>query len=95
MTVIAAILSYAGNTGAAYLYILILTSATLTIVRLIDQSTRAVVLHASLPAEKYLKSSRYLEIVRQGITFISGGIATFLIKKIIFILRVYSVWLPS
>ncbi|WP_203390646.1 hypothetical protein [Chromobacterium haemolyticum] len=77
----AALLSYFRIGNQLFLYALIVTASTMTLIRILDQSTRGAILHVRLHEEKYLDATRYLELVRQGITFLSGGIAMLVIRN--------------
>ncbi|MCM0148764.1 hypothetical protein KCN56_09345 [Photobacterium galatheae] len=79
--VLSAYLSYINTQGVFYYISLLVTSSILTLVRMLDQVTRTSILHLSLSKDKYLEASKYLEIVRQGITFCSGGLAILLINR--------------
>ncbi|MDO6708360.1 MFS transporter [Photobacterium sp. 1_MG-2023] len=80
-SLIAAYLSYNNIQGIIFYITLIITSSVMTLVRMLDQSTRTSIIHLNLSKDHYLEASKYLELVRQGITFCSGGIAILIINK--------------
>jgi hypothetical protein len=77
----AGVISYFRFDHIVLLSLVIATAVVVTLVRALDQTVRTAIIHHHVAESEYMTANRWLEMVRQGITFLSGGIAIFLINK--------------
>ncbi len=69
------------NPKIGMLVMLILTTGIISVIRSTDQICRTAYLQNIMRPDKYQLTNRWLEAIRQGITFIAGGLAAFLMKN--------------
>ena len=60
--------------------VILLSTAVFTLIRASDQVIRSTYMKKVLPEHKLYHANRLLEMVRQGITFLSGGIAFLILQ---------------
>lgn len=60
--------------------VILLSTSVFTFIRASDQVIRATYMKKVLPEQKLYHANRLLEMVRQGITFLSGGVAFFILQ---------------
>lgn len=74
--------SYLYSSGEYKVYILIIAMLISIVIRMIDQASRLAIAQSLVDKKAYHKTSRQLEILRQAITLISGGVAWFVIDSV-------------